>query len=125
MLYYKWGLSLLMLVFSQTCMVRVHAEQVVTPAVEALAQELVSGFVNDRLPAELELYYFANTDTDDQSPAIRYNWNATNKWVDDSGDSGMDFSGSRSNFFARGNYVFQDDVNPSELSEIGASWTHR
>jgi len=122
---YRWNCLLLMLVLCQSFMTSVEAEQEVTPETKDLAQELISSFINDRLPAELELYYFANTENDDQSPAIRYNWNATNKWVDDSGDSGMDFSGSRSNFFARGNYVFQDDVNPSELSEIGASWTHR
>lgn len=122
---FKWYSISLLMVLCQLHSVGALAEQEATPEAKEMAQELVHSFINDKLPAEIELYYFANTDNDDQSTAIRYDWNATNKWLDDFGDSGMDFSGSKSNFFARGNYVFKDDINPSELSEIGASWTHR
>jgi len=102
-----------------------YAQEETPEEIKRLAEAVAIDFVKDKLPAEIELYYLDNTDNDDQSMAIRYNWNATHNWTDDFGDSGLDFSGSRSNFFARGNYAFKDDVNPSELSEIGADWTRR
>ncbi len=102
-----------------------YAQEETSEEIKKLAEEAAINFVKDKLPAEIELYYVENTDNSDQSMAIRYNWNATHDWTDDFGDGGLDFSGSRSNFFARGNYVFKDDVNPSELSEIGGDWTRR
>lgn len=102
----------------------VQAQQV-RGEVKEQAKELAVSFVGNMLPAELELYYLDNADNSGQSMAIRYDWSTNHGWTDDFGDSGMDFSGSKSDFFARGNYVFKDDVNPSELSEVGGSWTRR
>ena len=102
-----------------------HAQEPASDVVRALAKNAAIDLLNDTLPTALELYYFENTGNSDQSLALRYDWNSANKWSDEPGANGLDFSGSRSNFFARGNYVFKDDVNPSEMSEIGADWTRR
>lgn len=99
--------------------------QDVPPELSKIAKDAALDLVKERLPSAIEIYYLDNTDSDEQSLAIRYDWNSNNSWADDFGESGMDFSGSRANLFIRGNYVFKDIVNPSELSEIGASWTKR
>ncbi|MEO1201094.1 MAG: hypothetical protein AAFX10_00210 [Pseudomonadota bacterium] len=102
-----------------------HAQTEAGEAEKAMARMAAIKFLNFKLPSDVELYYFENADNSDQSLAIRYDWNSANEWTPDPGADGLDFSGTRSNFFARGNYVFQDDVNPSELSRIGADWSRR
>lgn len=90
-----------------------------------LAEAVAREFLSHKLPAALELYYLDTKDSDRQSLAIRYDWNSNQEWKDDFGDAGTDFSGSSHNVFVRGNYVDEEDANPSELSEIGASWSRR
>lgn len=83
-----------------------------------------TSLIEANLPAAIELYYLENTDNDDQSMAIRYDWNYAHDWTGSDG-SGYGFSGSKANLFARGNYVFKEEANPSELSEIGVDWSRR
>lgn len=101
-------------------------EKTSAPSIEELARETAISYVNERLPSQIELYYFFSDDDNEQSLALRYDWSSNAQWVDDFGPKGTDFSGSSSSVFAKGNYVFGDSTkNPSELSEIGAKWSYR
>jgi hypothetical protein len=96
---------------------------------QALGKTLATDFLQTKLPTALELYWL-NTDNDEESLALRYDWNSNREWKatdfgNDAADGTVNFGGRRSNVFARGNYVHKDDVNPSELSEIGAEWQQR
>ena len=100
--------------------------QPLSPDVLNLGKALATEFLKSKLPAALELYYLDNADNAEESLALRYDWNSNQEWKDDDfGNSSTNFGGRRSNFFARGNYVHKDDVNPSELSEIGGEWSRR
>lgn len=85
-------------------------------------QDVAIGLFAEHLPTFVEAFYFENTDNDDQSLGLKYDWNSQKQW---NATEGSDFGGSTSNVFARGNYVFQDNVNPQELSELGGSWSKR
>jgi hypothetical protein len=95
-----------------------------------MAEEAAVEFLNEAFPSAIELY-FLETEDDEQSLALRYDWSSSRQWEDDglaesaSGDGDVRFDTGAYSAFIRGNYVDDEDVNPSELSEIGASWNRR
>ena len=99
------------------------AQDPVDAGAAELAKAIATDFLKSKLPASLELYYLDAVDGDAQSLALRYDWSSNQEWKDLG--TGTDFGGKRTNFFARGNYVHKEDVNPAELSELGASWSRR
>lgn len=100
--------------------------QTETIDIQNLARTTVENYISESLPAYMEFYRLENQDQNMHAYAVRYDWSSDNDWIDDHGKQGTDFSGSSSNYFARGNYVFRDQtINPSEYSEIGGRWTKR
>jgi hypothetical protein len=90
------------------------------------AENIVKEFINNKYGSKLELYYYDSDSSDDSSLALRYDYDSTKDWTDDAGESGTDFSGKQSRFFAKGNFVFDEEVrNPTDMSEIGGSWAKR
>ncbi len=99
------------------------------PNVEDLLKERAVGFVQEQLPSFIELVYLDADEAGERSFAIEYDWTSNRDWEDHieqapSGE-GINFGGSHYHAFAKGNYVFQDDVRPAQLSEIGGAWSRR
>ncbi len=106
--------------------------QPVDVEVRPLMKTLATDVLKSHLPTGIELYWLDNADSEEESLALRYEWNSNQEWeATDFGDTSnasntrIDFGGRRANMFVRGNYVQQADVNPSELSEIGGQWSRR
>ncbi len=105
--------------------------QALTSNERAAVRQAAANFLQTKLPSAIEIYVLENTDDSRQSLAARYEWTSTREWEDEIEETGtrdnatLRFDSGMRNIFVRGNYVRQEEMNPSEMSEIGATWARR